>query len=1758
MYLKKHDRHKGILSLAGLFSFLAVLSITAFPAYAGFNDCAIDWNRFNSPGYTADYTYKGQIIRDHESTGSGDPSHGQANVPPDATDLASGATSSINPGPNATPSFGYYDGGTQYDPTNLSTMNDDYIFFRMRLTGDPSTNKDDFKSYHWNVLFDIDADGYKEYWIDIDGGYDSTSKDYDRIQVLYDNRNSQVLNPDEQGVRVNVFRAYNRDIAGSCPAGSPGRSHTRVRPANDGTGDYFIEEQIPMTAFKDSNGNQLLYPDSPVAFVFSTGASNQDPLQKDWMMDLNYLSDADPITFGDIIIPQGTPIIEFADVNLNFVSLYSIGANVYIYLNDRFANRNQGVEEFVDVTVTDPVTGDDEVVRLRETGPNTGIFVNKGTGSTILQTVISDGTFNNSDNSGSLEVLSKNTIYVSYTNSRAYTVTDKAVMIGTCDALIQFTRANGLPSENFVLTNNQSTSDKLYVTITDFSANTNPNTQQTITVSLSGNDSQTLTLTETGNNTGVFRNTAGLNTMIAVLPIFPNDSLWEDNDGGAVTATYNYQCGGSSRTETTRATLFVVPGGGRVYFTDIGGTLDVELYGPGQQVYLKVVDFTNCAGGAAPIALTVTVTSSSGDSESVTLRETFPGSGVFRNIPSLLTTATFTGTFVRNNGLLEASDRDTLTVTYQDCNDGDNEPSNNNKTDTAKYNAPVIVINEVLFYPEKIVEQSCQTEYVQLYNASTAAVNVTGYRITDGDGFTFIIPQFNNADIMLASRQKLYVFLYEIVPQYQEVNGTYYLFAQSYNKYCAVSNTPCATDSNCSGGDDVCISFPSDDFGDPRNSSPSDQILLYNSGGEVVDYVAWSSTITLDTDFLGDDSPAVAKGIWQDDAFVNVSTVSPGWSIRRTSDGFDSNTPNDWSYNQTAKICEQLVITRAVISSFSAGVENGRTVVTWTTASETGTVGFYLYRLDKASGEYLQVNDRLLPGLLTAPQGGTYRYVDNNAFAGNSYEYLLVEVESSGKNNTYGPYRVQVNNHLSAFGMSGKRHAGYSRAAHELSARRVSQATAGILADGTIQDIEKSRYSALSRKSSPSLPPAPAAPSQTAVGKITVGENGLYFINKADISFLLQGGTANSALSSQLSLKNRGKDHAYLVADNNAGIYFYGVGIESLYTDKNVYRLEKGKATLMESISGRSPVPASVVQTFFDTVHYEEDLWTATGLFTDPESDYWLWDYIVADDPDWGSISIDIHAGGVAGVSGSAILTVNLVGATNTDHHVSVSMNGTEIGESTWYGAKPHTFSVSFSQSHLTDGNNTVRLNGLLDAGVPYSIVYIDSLDLSYHRLYRAENDQLLAKANGNPVVTAEGFTDPKILVFDVTRPDKVKLIQGTTIDSKGTGNYRASFMPSSPASVYFILSSKAIKSPLSVLADNPSQLRSRTNSADYLVITPKELKGASQALADYRKSQGLKTAVVEIEDIMDEFSDSIFSPEAIRKFLTYAYYSWNKAPRYVALAGKGTEDYKDRLGYGTNLMPPFIISTPDGLFPSDNRYADVNGDHVPEMSIGRLPAVSSQELQNLLNKIISYESSSGGDWKNRILMLADYPEPGGNFPADSDAVAALVPSQYTTEKIYLSDHSVTEARSLTLNGINRGAVVLNYIGHAGFDRLSQDGLLTTDDVALMNNMERLPVLTAMTCLTGDHTVPGLDTLGEALILKQNGGAIAVFSPSGMSMNPEAVALDKAFFQSYLVDNTKVLGDIVRKTLEKGGIMGVSGYIMDLYGITGDPALRLK
>ena len=858
----------------------------------------------------------------------------------------------------------------------------------------------------------------------------------------------------------------------------------------------------------------------------------------------------------------------------------------------------------------------------------------------------------------------------------------------------------------------------------------------------------------------------------------------------------------------------------------------------------------------------------------------------------------------------------------------------------------------------------------------------------------------------------------------------------------------------------------------------------------------------------------------------------------------------------------QPLVTLVVLSSFRAYEDGGRVVVEWQTALEIGTLGFYLYRKDAGTGEYRQINNTLLPGLLISRLGGTYRYVDESADPDGTHVYKLVEVESGGKKRTYGPYTVTVDGPGIEFSWEksarklGRKikkfqsrksanvrmYKRYTKKAHDVSMFKKERIRIGKLIHQRAWDLRRLR--------------------KGNMAKIAVAESGLYYLDAAEIAEVLDVTTQKARRwirNNRLYVSNQGKSVAWLADEENVGIYFFGEGIESLYTSENIYWLKRGKGLKMRASAGVGPVPASGYETFTETVHLEEDRWDVTHLFDDPKSDYWIWNYVVPFDPYGNTATFTIRADGVADTPGTAVLTVHLLGdaenEANPAHYVTIRLNGGLIGDSLWEGRSPHEAVISFDQGLLLDGENTIEIVGL-PTGAYFSAIAIDSFDLTYQRTYQAVDNTLLAAGDGNETITIGGFTDPDIRVFNVTNPRRPKLVTATTIDVVD-GGYRVSLNPVAPEAKYLAITGDSAGTPASITADVSSKLKRRQNRADYLVITPAVLKDAAQSLADYRQGQGLKAMVVDLEDIMDEFNYGIYSPEAIRDFLSFAFHRWRKPPRYVVLAGEGTYDYKDLKGYGENLMPPLMVATPGGLFPSDNRYGDVDGDDgVPEMAIGRLPAVSSEEMQVLIDKIMVYEN--GLRYRdNHVFMLADDPDQGGNFPQDSDDVASLLPPEYTSDRIYLSENSITDARAMVLDGMNtKGPLLVNYIGHAGFDRLAEEGLLLTSDMGSLNNINALPVVTAMTCVMGQYAMPGVDSLSSALVLHDGGGAIAVYSPTGYSKNSLARMLNEAIFDSAFATGTKTLGEVI---LQASKIYSLNGekQLLDVYNLLGDPALEI-
>ena len=85
---------------------------------------------------------------------------------------------------------------------------------------------------------------------------------------------------------------------------------------------------------------------------------------------------------------------------------------------------------------------------------------------------------------------------------------------------------------------------------------------------------------------------------------------------------------------------------------------------------------------------------------------------------------------------------------------------------------------------------------------------------------------------------------------------------------------------------------------------------------------------------------------------------------------------------------------------------NGQVTVEWETVTELNTAGFDLYR-KSAAGQWERVNRDLLPAL-NLSAGGVYRLYDEDLPIPSTQSYQLVELETTGKVNTYGPFEVLV------------------------------------------------------------------------------------------------------------------------------------------------------------------------------------------------------------------------------------------------------------------------------------------------------------------------------------------------------------------------------------------------------------------------------------------------------------------------------------------------------------------------------------------------------------------------------------------------------------------------------------------------------------------------------------------------------------------------------------------------------------------------------
>ncbi len=334
--------------------------------------------------------------------------------------------------------------------------------------------------------------------------------------------------------------------------------------------------------------------------------------------------------------------------------------------------------------------------------------------------------------------------------------------------------------------------------------------------------------------------------------------------------------------------------------------------------------------------------------------------------------------------------------------------------------------------------------------------------------------------------------------------------------------------------------------------------------------------------------------------------------------------------------------------------------------------------------------------------------------------------------------------------------------------------------------------------------------------------------------------------------------------------------------------------------------------------------------------------------------------------------------STGGKHLVSFYMNGNFIATRTFYSNYLRDLSLpEISGAKSGENKFTIQYTGK----TPVSQAYLDWIELNYTRTLKLNDGQLFFRApvkkqNQRYQFSVAGVSGGTPLVFDVTNFSQVSVLGDGKI-SGGTLSFSAEIPGNTPERFAVVLPS-AFKTPGALLKDEPSDLRNPQNGADFVIISHTDFYNVAMGLKNFRETHdGLSVTVAKVEDVYDEFAAGLFDPTAIRDFLKYTYFHWAKRPAYVLLLGDGTYDYKGIVSHmNQNWIPTYQDSS---LYDSDTRTTDdwfvcVRGrDWLPEFAVGRWPVQSTEQAQNVLDKIVNYESNPEyGAWKNTVTIVAD------------------------------------------------------------------------------------------------------------------------------------------------------------------------------------------
>lgn len=524
--------------------------------------------------------------------------------------------------------------------------------------------------------------------------------------------------------------------------------------------------------------------------------------------------------------------------------------------------------------------------------------------------------------------------------------------------------------------------------------------------------------------------------------------------------------------------------------------------------------------------------------------------------------------------------------------------------------------------------------------------------------------------------------------------------------------------------------------------------------------------------------------------------------------------------------------------------------------------------------------------------------------------------------------------------------------------------------------------------------------------------------------------------------------------------------------------------------------------------------------------------------------------------------------------------------------------SFQTTNHNVTGSSASVKM--VLERTNPSTIAWLDKIELNYRRSLSYGGGQVTYRdlrtvGIGNIAQYTLSGSIGNMNVWEITDPHIPGVVNGTVSGSTFSFRFAADSLRQFVA---FTHSSLLVPEAVGRVENQNLHALSK---AEYLIVSHPDYLAQANRLADLHRADGMAVHVVTTSQVYNEFSAGKADPVAIRFFakMFYDRASGNPAdmPKYLCLFGDGTYDPKDRVANNNNRIVTYqsdnsenVVTslTSDDFFGLLDDSESFSGADGLDLGVGRIIASTTGQAKMLVDKIVHYKNNGSdlfastqsgtcgtendgtyGDWRLWVTHIAD-DEDGGQFVLDHEGYVAnysAIFPELNYDKIYLDAFTqittsggqrYPDVPPLINSRIERGTVLMNYVGHGGETGLALERIITIPQIQSWRNIDKLPLFVSATCEFTRFDDPSRLSAGEYMYLSDKGGAISLMTTTRpVYINVNSI-VGGALYDYVFNRDANFLPIPMGETLMMTKNNSTSDANRRSFMLLGDPALRLS